>query len=71
MQPETEKRYISWQLLDTLNAQCDMLWIVFGDFNKIVHPSEKSGGQVRDVKQMEGFRNCLGRCGLMDMGFVG
>ena len=40
-QPKTKKHYISWQLLDTLNAQCDMSWIVFGDFNEIVHPSEK------------------------------
>ena len=70
-QPKTKKHYISWQLLDTLNAQCDMSWIVFGDFNEIVHPSEKSGGQERDVKQMERFRNCLGRYGLVDMGFVG
>ena len=70
-QPKTEKHYISWQLLDTLNAQCNMSWIVFGDFNEIVHLSEKSGGQERDVTQMERFRNCLGRYGLVDMGFVG
>ncbi|KAL4602601.1 hypothetical protein ACB092_10G064700 [Castanea dentata] len=48
-----------------------MPWIIFGDFNEIVHPSKKSGGQERDVKQMEGFRNCLGQCGLVAMGSVG
>ena len=32
-QPKTEKRYISWQLLEALSAQCDMSWIVFRDFN--------------------------------------
>ena len=33
-QPETEKRYISWQLLEALKVQCDLLWIVFRDFNE-------------------------------------
>lgn len=49
-QPETEKRFILWQLLDTLSSQYDMPWIVFGDFNEIMHPFEISGGSEREVK---------------------
>ncbi|XP_075640628.1 uncharacterized protein LOC142612415 [Castanea sativa] len=48
-----------------------MPWIVFGNFNEIAYPHGKSEGSNRDGKQMEGFRDYLGRCGLFDLGYVG
>ena len=45
--PDTSKRYTSWQLLETLNAQCILPWLVCGDFNEIVHPDEKLGWKDR------------------------
>ena len=41
--PDARKRSISWSLLETLKNQCDMPWVVFGDFNEITHPDEKLG----------------------------
>ena len=29
------------------------------------------GGAVREAKQMAEFRDCLNRCGLVDLGFIG
>lgn len=69
--PDASKRYSSWQLLETLRDQCLMSWVVFGDFNEITHQHEKIGWLERDVNQMAGFRECLSRCGLFDLGFVG
>ena len=69
--PDASKRHSSWPLLETLRDQCLMPWVVFGDFNKITHQDEKIGWLERDVNQMEGFRECLSRCGLFDLGFVG
>ena len=43
-QLETKKTYILWQLLEALRDQCEMPWIVFGDFNEIAYSYEKSGG---------------------------
>ena len=48
-----------------------MPWVVFRDFNEILHPGEKLGGAVREAKQMEAFSDCLDRCGLADLGFFG
>lgn len=48
-----------------------MSWVVFGDFNEITHQHEKLGWMERDVNQMVGFRECLSKCGLFDLGFVG
>ena len=64
-------RYISWKLLESLKWQCDMPWVVFGDFNKIVKSDEKLGWLERDARQMEMFRECLSECGLIDFGFCG
>ena len=69
--PDTGKRYTSWQLFETLNAQCDMPWLVCGDFNEIVHPDEKVGWKDRDATQMDAFREVLSKCGLIDLGFMG
>ena len=69
--PNTSKRLSSWQLMEALNDQCKMPWLVCGDFNEIIHPDEKSGGKERDAGQMREFREVLSRCGLSDLGFVG
>ena len=34
--PETNKRYISWHLLDSLSIQCNLPWVVLGEFNEIL-----------------------------------
>lgn len=69
--PDASKRHISWKLFETLRAQCDMAWVIFRDFNKILNSGEKLGGADRDAKQMAAFGECLDRCRLIDLGFVG
>ena len=68
-QPEASKRGMSWQLLEALRAQCNMPWVVFGDFKEILHSGEKFGAVDREAKQMEAFGECLDRCRLADLGF--
>ena len=70
-QPDSGKRKISWSLLEMLNKQCNMPWVVCGDFNKITHANEKLGWLDRDAAQMWEFRESLRRCGLIDLDFVG
>ena len=69
--PDAGMRFISWELIRSLKRQCDLPWVLFGDFNEIVHSDEKLGWLDRDARQMEGFRECLSDCGLVDLGFVG
>ena len=69
--PDTAQRSSSWRLLETLNAQFDLPWVVFGDFNEITHIEEKCGGAERDANQMEAFRTALDNCDLRDLGFAG
>ena len=48
-----------------------MPWVVFGDFNETIHFDEKLGGVDRDARQMEAFKECLSRCELIDLRFIG
>ena len=32
---------------------------------------EKLGGVEREARQMEAFQDCMNKCGLVDLGFVG
>ncbi|KAL4620053.1 hypothetical protein ACB092_06G126100 [Castanea dentata] len=70
-QPNTSKRHISWKLLNSLRKQCEMPWVVFGDFNEITQSEEKVGWMERDARQMREFRECLNNCDLTSLGFVG
>ena len=45
--------------------------MVLGDFNEILYSNEKLGGAMREAKQMMDFRDCLNRCGLVNLGFIG
>ena len=42
-----------------------------GDFNELMHSSEKMGGINRSQSQMQLFWDVIDECNFMDLGFVG
>lgn len=42
-----------------------------GDFNEVLYSFEKKDGIPREKGSMEAFRNALGDCNLMDIGYSG
>lgn len=44
---------------------------VHGDFNEIIYPSEKEGGNVNPDGQMRSFCEAINRCKLRDIGYIG
>ena len=70
-QSDSSKRHISGKLIKALKKQCDMPWVIFGDFNEITHSDEKLGWPEQDADQMRAFRECLNSCSLTDFGFIG
>ena len=69
--PDTQKRHMSWKLLERLHSQLSLPWLVFGDFNEITHLEEKCGWAERNADQMMAFQNVLDACNLQDLGFSG
>ncbi|PPS03655.1 hypothetical protein GOBAR_AA17005 [Gossypium barbadense] len=61
----------SWNLIRHLEKECDLPWVMMGDFNKIMFSFEKKGGCVQDERQMSTFREVLQECDLSNLGFSG
>ena len=45
--------------------------LAIGDFNEVTHQSEHDGVSQRSQAQMDGFRDALDVCGLIDLGYKG
>ncbi|XP_061998976.1 uncharacterized protein LOC133716286 [Rosa rugosa] len=67
----TGERDRSWQLLRELSDLDSLPWVVIGDFNEILNNGENIAGPLRAERQMRGFREALGYCDLLDLGFHG
>ncbi|XP_071680095.1 uncharacterized protein [Lolium perenne] len=70
-EPKWENKYLTWDYLRNLHAQCNMPWLVLGDLNEILYPFEKEGGNPRPLHFMQAFRDALVDCDLSDLGYVG
>ncbi|PPD83915.1 hypothetical protein GOBAR_DD19153 [Gossypium barbadense] len=69
--PDIRDRVNSWNLLKSLSHNFSEAWVVLGDFNEILSNQEKCGGQYREEKQMDAFREVLDHCALTDLGYQG
>ena len=69
--PHFNKRKPFWDYLENLAKNISLPWILLGDFNDMILEDEKSGGLPVNKTRMAAFRNCLDKCGLIDLGFHG
>ncbi|KAH9799959.1 reverse transcriptase domain-containing protein [Citrus sinensis] len=69
--PETAQKRHTWTLMKRLASLSSLPWLCFGDFNEILHLSEKKGGSARDVNMISEFRDAIRECSLADLGCTG
>ncbi|XP_074266965.1 uncharacterized protein LOC141590259 [Silene latifolia] len=62
---DLNERKSLWQDLNQLSTQCQGPWVLCGDFNCVLSPTERLGGQTSN-EEMEDFQNCIDQCGLID-----
>lgn len=60
-----------WETLRRLRGVSEMPWLVVGDFNEVMWSFEYFSECERAEGQMAAFRDALGDCDLMDLGFSG
>jgi exonuclease III len=46
-------------------------WLIFGDFNMILHEKEKMGGNPIDINLSDHFHTTIANCNLIDLGYIG
>ncbi|XP_074315526.1 uncharacterized protein LOC141651724 [Silene latifolia] len=59
-----------WIRLQDISGQIHSPWIICGDFNTVLAPSERLGGSTTE-EEMEDFQNCLDVCHMVDMPATG
>lgn len=69
--PESNQKSKSWALLTHLLPFVDGPWLCIGDFNAILHSSEKLSRRSSPCNQMNEFKEALEVCQLSDLGFIG
>ncbi|KAL0008906.1 hypothetical protein SO802_010408 [Lithocarpus litseifolius] len=69
--PEANEKRKSWTLLSHLRSFIEGPWCCIGDFNAMLHASEKQSVHAPYYNQMEDFRVALEECELADLGFSG
>lgn len=53
--PEANNKTLTWDLLIDIKPNAFEPWIVVGDFNSILWPSEKKGGNSKPCHEMNKF----------------
>ncbi|KAL0360990.1 UNVERIFIED_CONTAM: putative mitochondrial protein [Sesamum radiatum] len=69
--PDANNRTESWNLLRLLGTRSAREWVCMGDFNEVLHQHEKFGGNQRQWRLINDFRNALDEVMLSDIGFQG
>ena len=66
--PEMSRRRDSWELLRSLSSVSSLPWICIGDFNDLLHISEKQGRCEHPNWKLNGFQATVSDSGLVDLG---
>ncbi|XP_074305465.1 uncharacterized protein LOC141640656 [Silene latifolia] len=62
---DTVDRKPLWSTLCTLSDSINTPWVLCGDFNCVLNPTETLGG-ITTLEEMDDFQSCVDYCHLMD-----
>ncbi|XP_074337651.1 uncharacterized protein LOC141674825 [Apium graveolens] len=66
-EPDRRKRCDIWNLLRTLAMDNSLPWCLIGDLNNVVSQNDKRGGRPYLESLIQGFREVLDDCNLIDI----
>lgn len=69
--PRNAERRILWNNLSNVAELHNMPWVIVGDFNEPLSNADKFGGRVANSSWSLLFKECLNKCNMVDLGFLG
>ncbi|XP_030948980.1 uncharacterized protein LOC115972893 [Quercus lobata] len=69
--PRLEERTIFWNNLATVAKSHNLPWVIAGDFNEPLNSNDKFGGRENSITRSLLFKECLDKCNMIDLGFLG
>jgi exonuclease III len=69
--PHEEGRNALWREIKHISRDMTGEWLLVGDFNDIMKPSEKKGGVPASQRQCDKFVDRINECQLLDCGAIG
>jgi hypothetical protein len=58
-------------MMKDIASTSSLPWLFLGAFNEVLHADEHEGVGHRTLTQMQGFRETVDICNLMDLGYKG
>jgi hypothetical protein len=68
---QTNQRHQTWHELKGICGGSTLPWLCIGDFNEVLRPDKHEGIGHHTLTQMQGFRDMVDMCSLIDLGFSG
>lgn len=69
--PERTRRRDSWALIRKLESLSTIPWCIWGDFNDLMHASDKKGGLNHSQYLLDGFSKTIHECQLSELHLSG
>lgn len=69
--PRSEERTILWENLAKIAELHKLSWVMVGDFNEPLVNEDKFRGRGVSINGSLLFKECLDRCNMVDLGFLG
>ncbi|KAJ8531983.1 hypothetical protein K7X08_011906 [Anisodus acutangulus] len=66
-----EERSELWDYLRQIHLNCAESWIILGDFNSVLHPEDRIGGNLVTLGEVVDFQKCLDDYVLEEMSNTG
>jgi hypothetical protein len=68
---QTNERYKTWDMLRDICGSSTLPWLYLGDSNEVLRADEHEGVGHRTHTQIQGFRDAVDVCNLLDLGYKG
>lgn len=61
------QKYHTWDMINSLESDYSLPWVLGGDFNEVLLASKKRGENACDFNSFSAFRDCLDSTGLKEI----